>query len=480
MNDPVQIDGLARDSQTWTAPPDPIPAGGDRQLPPAPPDADLLARFMPERFAVVDRTRLAICRPDSSTWLSLDSRAPAVAGTLIVLIEQCRADAVRAGYAAPRNSSPTSLIRETVAALSRLVIRPAPGVLQVRQDDFDRAPVLPLRGGNAIDLRDGSIITPAQLPPYLVTDTGHDGIAYNPALLDKPPPAAAAVVQHFGDALLRRLARHLLGPDKVIDVVRLPETGRGKSTLANALAKGLPGQVAVRAAHESFTSQRMKFSEPATLLANFRLVIFDEADKLREPPPTGAMNALTDYLLSIEQKGQDVRGDIIRRGNALFLGADWPNLVAGQGSDSRFVWADDRLLPPLPAGLWGYLMSDAGAAYLATYMVTAAISISRRGDDTDTEESRDAARRMLARSSDPLVEALLDHFEPGEADDWCSISSIKEALREAGVTWSNDQALGRLLDAFAPESKRLSRRPEPGKAAVRGRRGIRRRDESEF
>lgn len=468
MTDPVT--GTASD---WTPPPDPTPTptttAGDQ-----PPDAELLARFAPERIAVVDRQHLYICRPDVGTWLPLgDGRiTQAARGTLIVLIQHCRA---AAGYA-DRRAVSIRQAQECVAALSALIAQLGGGVMRIRQDDFDTAPIVPLRGGGGIHLRTGDIFSQADLPPCLVSDTGMEGIDYRPDALSSPPPLADVVERHYGKVLMRRFARHLLAPDKRIDAVRLPRSSSGKSTLADALENALPGQVAVADASASFSAQGLKFSSPAMLLATHRLVIFDEADKITAPPPPGALNALTARRLRIEPKGRDAYY-APRRANALMLGADWPALDMVQGADTRFVWGYDAHLPVLPGGIWEWMMSAEGAAWLATWMVDAAIDIALNGDDTETDVSGSAAQAMMTQNSSPVVDALGDLYEPGDGDDWCSISSIKAVLAAAGIPDDiNSRTMTAALSRIAPESQPQKRRPEPGAIPVAGRKGLRRRE----
>lgn len=467
-----EIAGAIAGAAAWTPSDDApdAPDAPDDAPPDDQPPVELLARFAPGRFAVVDRAHLAINRPDFGTWLPLtDGRTPAVRGTLLVLIQQCRA---AAGYDNARLVSMRTA-QECIAALSAWIVQPPPGVLIVHQDDFDAAPVLPLRAGGGIHLRTGEVISPADLPAHLISDTGQDGIDYRPEVLDTPAPAAIAVLSHYGIGLFRRFARNLIEPDKCIDTISLPRSSSGKTTLADALEYALPGQVAVADGPASFSAQGLKFSSPAGLLASNRLVIFDESDKITAPPPPGALNALTARRLRIEPKGRDAYY-APRRANALMLGADKPALELGQGAETRFVWSHTAHLPELPAGLRDWMLSPDGGAWLATWLVDAAIDIALNGDDTDTPESRRAAQSVLEQNADPLIDALLDWYEPGDPDDWCSIPSIKDTLAQAGVGVAGDlnsRTIAAALTRIAPESTTTRRVVE--RRTVSGRLGLR-------
>ena len=188
----IDLDALARD---WEPPDDEPADGGEARSSRPPPDADLLVRYTPQRIAVVDRESLYICRPDTGAWLPLErSRAPAVRGTLISLIRQCRA---AAGFG-DRLWVSNREVQECLSDLSLLVIEPQDGVLRKRRDDFDSVPILPLSDGGGINLRNGDLIPAWDLPPYFITATG-DGIDYNPDALRIPVPAlgpAPPIVSH--------------------------------------------------------------------------------------------------------------------------------------------------------------------------------------------------------------------------------------------------------------------------------------------
>lgn len=458
----IDLDVLAGD---WTPPDD--PEGGAEEWSPRPSDAELLVRYTPQRIAVVDRESLYICRPDTGAWLPLErSRTLAVRGTLLSLIRQCRA---AAGYDDGRRITGHE-VQECLSDLSLLVVEPQSGVLRKRHDDFDSAPILPLLDGGGINLMNGDIIPVWDLPPFFITAVG-DGIAYNPEVLRVPAPAAVAVEKHYGRHLLRRFARHLLGPDKTIDTVRMPLTLSGKSTLADAMMAALPGQVTVTDAAAAFGKQGIRWSDALIRLAENRIVIFDEADKITEPPPHSSVNALTARTLRIEAKMM-MPYTAKRRGNAVLLGADWPAIELGQGADSRFRWAHDAYLMELPAGLADWMLSEDGRCWLATWLIDAAIDIALNGDDTEMSESISAALGMLDMNEDPLLTVLGGICEPGEATDWVSICSVKERLAQSGSSGSlNSRVISSALSNIAPQS--TSRKRRVNGRVVAGRQGLR-------
>ena len=425
---PVGLDDLAQE------PPDPDEAPA--KDPPKPSDAQLILRYMPHAIMVVDKTHLYVNRPDSGLWNPLNrARAESVEGTMRWCIAHCRREA---GLDNASRSISTRAIAECVSGLTIAIVDGhIPGLKRVRQDELDREPILPLKGGGGVDLRDGTCIAPGPaFANLLLTDDDQRsaGVDYQPDIMSRVIPQASKMVEHYGFGLFRRLAKHLLGPDKSIDTVRIARSNAGKTTLADALEAALPGIAIVAEGPGSFTLQGLKFSGPSTLLATYRLVIFDEADKIEKPPHPSAVNILTGRRVRIEEKGLQPYY-ALRRANAVMLGADWPALITAQGSDTRFNWAYNPDLPTLPIGLRDWMLSAEGSAWLATFLITLATEISMNNGREIEDDTlyRQAADEMLEANADPVVRALKEAFQPGEEADFVCNAAIKNALSDADV-----------------------------------------------
>lgn len=412
-------------------PPDPDEARA--KDPPKQSDAQLILRYMPHAIMVVDNTRLYVNRPDSGLWNPLNrARAESVEGTMRWYIANCRREA---GLDNASRSISTRAIAECVSGLTIAIVDGhIPGLKRVRQDELDSEPILPLKGGGGVDLRDGTCIAPgAAFAKMLLTDDDQRsaGVDYQPDILSRVIPQAAKVVDHYKFDLFHRLAQHLLRPDKSIDTVRIARSNAGKTTLGDALEAALPGIAIVAEGPGSFTPQGLKFSGPSALLATHRLVIFDEADKIEKPPHPSAVNILTSRRVRIEEKGFQPYY-ALRRANAVMLGADWPALTTAQGSDTRFKWAYNEDLPTLPIGLRDWMLSTEGSAWLATFLITLATEVHINGYEAeDDNRYRLAAAEMLEANADPVVRALKEAFQPGEEADFVCNAAIKNALIDA-------------------------------------------------
>ena len=437
---PVGLDEIAQEP--------PEPDDSPAKDPPKPSDAQLILRYMPHAIIVVDNKRLYVNRPDSGLWNPLNgARAESVHGTMHWLIAASRR---AAGLDSASRSITARAIMDCVSLLNIAIVgERMPGLKRVRQHDLDSLPILPLKGGGGVDLRNGDCIAPGpDFAGLLLTDDDERsaGVEYQPEILRQGIPEAAKTLEHYGRGLFRRLARHLLRTDKSIDTVRIARSNAGKTTLADALEAALPGIAMVADAPGSFTPQGLKFSGPATLLATRRLVIFDEADKIEKPPPPSATNALTARRVRIEEKNLQPYY-ALRTANAVMLGADWPALVTAQGSDTRFNWAYNPDLPLLPIGLRDWLLSTEGCAWLATLLIAFAMDIYAKhySDEEDDSQYQLAAREMLEANTDPVVRALKEAFQAGEPADFVCNAAIKNALREAEVDDfpTNNRAFGR-------------------------------------
>ena len=385
------------------------PPDGDDSGPPLR-DAQAIIQHRPDAVLVVDRADVWIQRR-TGTWLELGrGYSPVVTGALQHLIRDVRNQA--------GNGAPVSYrsARESAAELSIAIDGDYYGVRHVTTADLDAHPILPLRNGGGVDLRTASVIDAESLPLFLLRDM-RTGMDYRPELLGDPPRVCVDAVAHYGELLFRRLAWLLLAPHKAIDTVRLPVSNAGKTTLCQWLQAALPGVVATVDAVHAFSANGLRFPVMARALASYRLVLADEADKIDKPPPVAAVNGLTAPDVTVELKGEDSTTKP-RRGNAVFVGADWPVLVQGQGTDTRMNWAYDRAdIPQMPYGMRDALLGNPDCtAWLAAYLVDLAASLHRMDgaaeSSTHNEDTRQAAADLGAVTADPLVSALEGLLEP--------------------------------------------------------------------
>ena len=223
---------------------------------------------------------------------------------------------------------------------------------------------------------------------------------YDPALLENPPDGVLDALRHYGEPLLSRLSWALLGPKKTIDVVNLPVSNAGKSTLAEWVQRAFPNGVEVLDAVKELKNGN-DFS-PLRVTLSERLITFvDEADKIETPPPVAIVNELTQGVLMVNIKGLQAKSRP-RRGNVVMLGAGWPNLVSGQGSDTRFQWAWAQGTPAMCQELRDLLFEPNAVAWLSTWMCQRASQLFSQGDDGSTAMTRAWAAEFLAESADPL------------------------------------------------------------------------------
>ena len=151
-------------------------------------------------------------------------------------------------------------------------------------------------------------------------------------------------MDHYGPLIFDRLAKHLRGTDKIVDVAVFRVSNAGKSTLCRWLELALPGIAVTLDGSDAFSGQALRFTAIGRRLVRYRLVLIDEADKMTERPHPAALNSLTAPTVRIEHKGQD--DDYQERiGTAFFIGADYPNL-----NSSRPGVRNARVVGVRPAG----------------------------------------------------------------------------------------------------------------------------------
>ena len=321
--------------------------------------------------------------------------------------------------------------------------------------------------GRSIDLATGELVerdvvqrgrvwaTPSRLP------LAH----YRPDFLTATPATAVPMREfcnQLGFGLLKRLAYHLRHTSKDIDCIRIPQSNAGKSTLIDALRRALPGLVWSDPESKSLTERGSRFSQATAPLTEYRLVCYDECDKIDEVK-TGLLNSLTADELSIEKKGLDPQS-MPRIGQPLLIGADWPAVdTSMQGVAERLPWAyQAHDLPVLSQGKRAAILHPDGLAWLATTLITAASQLVD-GDDASDGASRAAAAELHAARADPLVLILCEclSYEP---EAFTVTANIMEALVAGGIE-KGDLPQGRTIQQLI---RRVVPQARPGRRTVDG------------
>ena len=381
-------------------------------------------------------------------------------------------------------------------------------VQSVSAEDFDnrnRNPIVPVSFvnglfiGGSVDLRKGTYLDPQDtgqlfmryhgwgmpIPESVFTDK------MNPVDKDTPGHNAMkdAIENRWGVDLMSRLARHMLGTSKAVDVLAAP-TNWGKSTMITALEKALPGMVGRLEAYKAFSSQGDRFSQVTSMLATKILVFVDEAgqddpERSAEISP-GALNTFTDDQVTVEQKFKNAM-TVHRQGTVILIGHTWAAVNASaQGISTRIKWAwkaepDHKAMTEDEREL---ILSEDGIEFLRAWMVRRARDLWTTSqhdvsldDLTITPRSREALAEFGLTRSDPLAMALQEVFEAGSKKDWVASSEIKEIMEDAmDGDKISDRTIGpKMKIAFHTSFLRNAK-----KNGIRGWYGVRRSLDSVF
>ena len=392
--------------------------------------ADNVQRFLranSQRLAVVDGGRLFATR-SNGMWVDATASSPRATAAIQHM-------AISTGLEGQWGQRRTDELR---TSLFHVLEAPSHyGVAVARSDDFDRQPLFPLAGGKAVDARTLAVLDPQEIAGYWMLDAITPGLDYRPELLDAPSdhPGRLLAAHYEPDPvrprfqILRRLAYLLLGPHKTVDAIVMPESNAGKSTLCLWVSLALPGYVTIGSAVSLMSSQGQKFTAIQHRLANKRLVFLDEADKVDKPLPPGVFNNLADDHVTVEPKGKDSY-DLLRRGNAVLVGASMPAIQLGQGTPERLGWAfDGEAIGRMPSGIRELVSDPEAQAWLCTYLLTAAADLWSQGYDASDGDSREMAARIHHENADPLQAALLEILVQDPDGAVCA-NEIKAKLAE--------------------------------------------------
>ena len=297
-----------------------------------------------------------------------------------------------------------SNINELMTQLAALPHLRPPWLESCHHSSTNRVALVQSVTGVVFDLLSGEVLTPAGVRETRTLAGSVPMVNYQPDL--EPPPAVSELFNHFGQGLFDRIAWQLLGPHKTIDTVNLPVSDAGKSTLAHLIQRALPGGVAVLDAYNELRST--EFSLLRKALCENMLVFLDEADKVDTPPHISRINELTADSLLVNIKNLQAR-QTPRRANVILLGGGWPAINTGQGSNTRFRWAWAPEIPAMTPRLRDRLDTDTVAAWLGTWLVNRAASLT--GDASTTQTTAWAAE-LRQETAEPLVAIMASLLVP--------------------------------------------------------------------
>ena len=407
-----------------------------------------LRAMMPDRIAVVDNTDIRL-RAENGRWYTLPISIQRETSVLLGLMVEARE--LTGDYESPSSAS----IQATNRALYQLPTqRRRAGIRYLRADDFDRGSIIPLADGGALDLiteqryADGADLADLLLTPA----TG--GMAYEPAILDDPPEGVDLILAHYGTRILDRMAMHIaLAPSKSFDIVSGPPNS-GKDTLCRWLRRAAPGQINYGRASKILAGQSQKFTVVERLLASHRIVILNEADKVRDGFPADFVTGITQDFLENEGKGVD-QSQTARRGDLICMGNGPPDIEDGAGIQERAGWYGKFSWPALEPGSrerWWMLHGRDTDVWLATYLLDRAISAAV-AYEPDREGVLAAAELAGDRIPDAVI-AFRDALQPGGPNDWLWADDLRQILADAGVECDGKGNYGRWLERVAPDAKR--------------------------
>ena len=334
-------------------------------------------------------------------------------------------------------------------------------VVKVSGDDLDRHAIIPFDDGSHLHLDHGArAVCRCDLRPFLMLNHGWEIPAPDWDLLDAPPLVFGQFPQDFFAAI----ARHYWGTSKDADFLACPTSDAGKSTVAAALAKSLPGSVAVKQAHSTLTEQRRKFSAHVKPLIDARIVVFDEVGKVDGDKWTAMLFELTPAELDIELKGLDTVTRP-RFGNAVLIGECPPQFDPSvQGVAARIGYTADLLLTPIDGATRRDWLSDTEIARLRAWMLDFALDAGQERRDAGYHRTIDRAEIIAGLLPDG-VSAMRERFA-GNSGKWISNKSLADAMSAEGLDVPNGNAFKKFVKQCWPHA-------EPSRQADgRGWRGV--------
>lgn len=354
-------------------------------------------------------------------------------------------------------------------------------------DDRNRRPVIPIIGRGAIDFTQSDwtqTIMTAEMAEMRMTFHGWVMPVPEPDILDSESEAVKVMQKvidyRYSEAMISRIARHLLGVGKHIDVICAPQADWGKSTLITLCERAFPGMIGRVEAAKALSAQGTKFSQIETLLTSKLIVFIDEGGE--EPAVKvrpGALKTLVDDNLSVELKGEN-RRTVKRVGTAVFVGHDWPWIdTSAQGMAARFKWAykANDVQPMSQAARDIIVNSKEAVDYFRYRVLQKAHEIYHAGDpdeQTNTIDAQHAVSEFIKARFDPFAIAVQMEYEIGDKNDFVPTAQIRLVLEGVADEEKVKPAdIRRAMNGAFPGGKVKATSKKIEGKAVRGWLGIR-------
>ena len=435
-----------------------------------------------ELFAVVGDRDVFVCS-DKGLWYQLrdwdHKHLEALSRILDAVWKACHDECVKAEEVItldvdyPNKPSHTRAVAQHIIHNQRFIKqRWAPSDM----NDRSRRPVLPLIDGGAwdltaVDLSDSGVGSRLGFHEIggmklLAGDAAIPEPDYDLLAVPYPEtePMERAIGQVWGKALMTRIAMMLLGPNEFVDVLRVDQSGWGKTTLIQALMDAFPGAVGAMPAVDAFRNEG-KFS-PLNVDLSEKLVVFvDEAGAENAELGKRHLHRLIDPYISVEKKR--IQATTRRRtANAMLVGHDWPVLDTSEQGVERRIGYVEHNTSQQGMTRQHYLEIDSEReqclAYLRAWLCREAQRLwnDQSGKTphelTITPEARSAKARLISERSDPLVSALWTAFEVNPTGRTAS-ADVSRVLKDAANAYGIKEPKGRGIATQVKKAYPLAR-----------------------
>ena len=341
-----------------------------------------------------------------------------------------------------------------------------------QMDDRTRAPLIPLEDvEGAWHMERKCVISATEVASYRMREKGWAV----PTPVDEPTSFAAEIVDAELDgrykALFPRTAALFIKPAKTVDVFVCEKSSFGKTTFYDMLRAAFPGMVIVIDARSAYNRASTRFTPVAAATAQAALVVVDGCGHVEHDLKSSVLDAHTDTLVTVEQKGKDQKS-LRRSANIVLVGHTWPRIdVDAQGADTRLRWAHkvDSDAPVLEQEHRDVMMSPEGIARFRWRFVEKIGELTNdpRGPlaATETDESARCVQLLIAERGCPMVAALKETYrlERGGFIKSTELDEVVKGCSPDGKALSGNELAAIVRKAF-------------GTGVVRGRSGSRNTD----
>ena len=343
-------------------------------------------------------------------------------------------------------------------------------------DPLHSHPVLKANNGY-VSLVTGRMMTADDLRPLHYMRTAQAPTRYVPEAAEASTPGAVAMKTFLchisgGDeqTLLRRLAFHLCGSHKAVDII-VGAVDAGKTSLADIVQGTLgPALVSIVSPHSrrgTVTAKRL-----VEALENTRLAFVPDIKALRKWP-AAELN--------------DMVGTKRTMGNLMVMSTGWPRGLNSLAEDvrARLGWAL-HVPTTMPADIERALLFDTDAReYLLASLVREAPEALAQfrecrqpGDVAATDRTRLDAEAVRYYGAEPEDRAIWERFEfTGDEADMVTPAEVAAELQALGCVTTTHASASRRLRSVYP-SATSDRHPGSSNGSSRTIHGVRRRKAS--